>query len=105
MDVKQYYKKLRELEATMSEPYGLVVSSETPDGGRAGVLTEVPRRVACQLLLEGRARCASASEAEAYRQNEAAKREAYKHEQAASRIQFNLVPAAQNQPVAVKTVD
>jgi len=105
MDVKQYYKKLRELEATMSEPYVVVVSNETPDGGRAGVMTEAPRRIACQLLLEGRARQANASEVESYRQTEAARREDFEREQTASKIQFQLVPAALNQPTTVKTVD
>jgi hypothetical protein len=98
MDVRQYYKKLRELEAGMKEANVVVVSYETPDGGKAGVMTEVPRRNACQLLLEGRAREASEAEAEAYRQNETAKREEFKRIQAAGKVQFKLVPAGPDEP-------
>jgi len=93
MDVKQYFKKLRELEATIPQTDVIVVSSETPDGGKAGVMTEVPRRNACQLVLEGRARLASEAEAAAYRQCEEAKREEFQREQAAGKIQYQLVPA------------
>jgi hypothetical protein len=93
MDVKQYYKKLHELEATVKTADVIVVSNETPDGGTAGVMTEVPRRNACQLVLEGRARMANDAEAEAYRECEAAKRKEFVREQAASRIQYQLVPA------------
>jgi len=103
MDVRQYYKKLRELEASLPEADVVVVSYETPDGGRAGVLTEVPRRNACQLLLEGRAKVASQEEAEEFRQNEAAKREEFKRNQAASKIQFQVVASDLNKPAPAQT--
>lgn len=96
MDVKQYFKKLHELEAEVKEADVIVVSYETPDGGKAGVMTEVPRRNACQLVLERRARMASEAEAAAYRQCEAAQREEFAREQAASKIQYQLVPAELN---------
>lgn len=98
MDVRQYYKKLRELEAGMKEANVVVVSYETPDGGKAGVMTEVPRRNACQLLLDGRAKLASDAEADEFRQHEAAKREEFKRIQAASKVQFKLVPAGPDEP-------
>lgn len=105
MDVKQYYKKLRELEARISEPYVVVVSNETPDGGKAGVMTEVPKRNACRLVLEGRARQANAAEAEAYQASETLRREDFERQQAAGKIQFHLVPAAPNQPAMARAGD
>ena len=98
MDVRQYYKKLHELEATMPEANAVVVSFETPDGGKAGVLTEVPRRNACQLMLEGRAEVASQAQAEEFRRDEAAKRQEFKKIQAAGKVQFQLVPGESNKP-------
>jgi len=98
MDVRQYYRKLHELEARLPEADAVVVSFETPDGGKAGVLTEVPRRNACQLMLEGRAQLASDAEAEEFRQNEAAKREEFKKIQAAGKVQFQLVRSESNKP-------
>lgn len=103
MDVRQYYKKLRELEASMPEADAVVVSYETPDGGKAGVLTEVPRRNACQLLLEGRVRVASQEEAEEFRQNEAAKRKEFELNQVASRVQVQVVATELGRPAPVRT--
>lgn len=102
MDVRQYYKKLRELEASLPEADAVVVSFETPDGGKAGVLTEVPRRNACQLMLEGRAEVVSEAQAKEFRQNEAAKREEFKRIQAAGKIQFQVVAKDFNNPAPEK---
>jgi hypothetical protein len=103
MDVRQYYKKLHELEAGMPEAYAVVVSYETPDGGKAGVLTEVTRRNACELLLEGRARVASPAEAEEFRQNEAAKRKEFELNRAASKVQVHVVATEMGKPVPART--
>ena len=59
MDLKSYYQKLREMEAALPSDYVVVVSKETPDGGRAGTLTEVPRRLAAKLILDGAAELAT----------------------------------------------
>jgi hypothetical protein len=63
MDLKGYYRKLREVEAALPSDYVVVVSKETPDGGRAGTLTEVPRRVAAKLILDGAAELATEEQA------------------------------------------
>jgi hypothetical protein len=103
MDVRQYYKKLRELEATLPEADAVVVSKETPDGGKGGVMTEVARRNACQLLLEGRARLANDAEAEAYRQDEAAKRKAFVLNREAGRLQVQVVATELTKPAPART--
>ncbi|HUA18312.1 MAG TPA: hypothetical protein VMB25_06170 [Bryobacteraceae bacterium] len=66
MDLKVFYQKLKKIEQEITEPHVVVVSEETPDGGRAGQKTEVSRRLAAKLLLEGRARLASPPESEEY---------------------------------------
>ena len=36
MDLKEFFKRIREIEATIPEVYTLVVSMTTSDGGKAG---------------------------------------------------------------------
>jgi len=62
MDLKEFFKRIREIEATIPEVYTLVVSMTTSDGGKAGVVTETPRGIAATLIAEGRARLASPEE-------------------------------------------
>ncbi len=67
MDMKKFYSRVRELEAAISGRDAVIISEATPDGGRAGVYSEVPRCAAARLVAEGRARLATAEEAESYR--------------------------------------
>jgi hypothetical protein len=62
MDMKKYYKKLREIEATLPDEV-VLISKDTPEGGRAGVFTEAPRPVAARLIVEGAAERASEEDA------------------------------------------
>ena len=48
MDLRAYYQKIRDIEAEIVEEFPVVVSVEGPDGGRAGVRTEVTRRIAAR---------------------------------------------------------
>ena len=103
MDLRQYYKKLHELEAKMTEAHVLVVSVETGDGGREGVITEVARRNACQLILEGRARRADQNESDDFRYAELVKRDEYQSAKTASRMQFQMVPIETGRPTPAKS--
>ncbi len=67
MDLKAYYQKLRTTEGSIAEPQAILVSLATPDGGRAGVLTEAPRAVAAKMIVEGSARLATEEESEGFR--------------------------------------
>jgi hypothetical protein len=62
MDLKVYYKKIRETASTIPEEFAVVVSKESPDGGKAGVMSEVTRQQAARLVVEGRARLATKEE-------------------------------------------
>ena len=67
MDVRAYYQKIRKVEAEIPEPYVVVVSRETPDGGKAGVLTEVSRALAAKLIVEDQAAQATPEQTEEFR--------------------------------------
>ncbi|MFN7995894.1 MAG: hypothetical protein U0Q18_19945 [Bryobacteraceae bacterium] len=91
MDLQVYYKRIRDIEESLKGPSVVVVSQETPDGGREGVRTEVSRRVAAKMLVEGVARIATEEETAAFLSEQA---EAKKHAEqaaAAARVQFALL--------------
>jgi hypothetical protein len=91
MDVKVYYQKVKQVEDTIGEPHVVVVSEATPDGGRAGVRTEVTRRVAAEMVVEGRARLATREEASAFREETAAASRAAARALAAKRMQIRVI--------------
>ena len=68
MDLQMYYQKIREMETKIADEFPLVVSMATADGGKGGTKTEVARRLAAKLLVEGLARLASKDELKAYRE-------------------------------------
>ena len=104
MDVKQYFRKMREIEESLTEPYPVVVSLETPDGGKAGSICEVPRVVAAKMILERRANLASIEQKELFfQQQEAAKKAAEKAE-LARRVQVAILADPDLQTTAAKTV-
>lgn len=94
MDVKLYYQKLRQVEAGIAEPEVVVVSLETPDGGRAGVRTEVARLTAARMVIEARARLATAEEAAEYHEQVAEARRAAEQAAAANRMQITVISEA-----------
>ena len=91
MDVKQYYRRLREIENAITENYPVVVSLETADGGRAGVLSEVPRGIAAKMILEGRAALPSEVEKKQYIEQQAAAKVSAERNELAKKIQLTLV--------------
>ncbi|MGA8030064.1 MAG: hypothetical protein WB992_23200 [Bryobacteraceae bacterium] len=107
MDVKQYYRKVREVEATVSDPYPLVISLETSDGGKAGRGSEVSRELAAKLIVEGRAVLANEKDKELYHQRQAAMKKAADKVEFARRVQVAIVSDSdlQSQSSAYKSND
>lgn len=66
MDLRLFYQRMRKLEHEITDPHVVVVSLETPDGGKPGVKTEVTRANAALLVVEGRSRLASKAETAEY---------------------------------------
>jgi hypothetical protein len=91
MDLKAYYRKLREIERQVLDDYVVVKSLATPDGGVAGRLTEVAKNVAAKMVVDGLAELADPAESEAFRKEalEQKKREDQRRE--AARIQFTVL--------------
>lgn len=67
MDLRAYYRRIRDIAAEMHEDSVVIVSRATSDGGRAGVKTDVPRAVAAKLIAEEKADAADPEEAAAFR--------------------------------------
>jgi hypothetical protein len=91
MDLQVYFKKIRAMEENLKDPSVVLVSHETPDGGRQGVRTEVPRRIAARMIVEGGARLATAEEAREFQEQKAEAKRQADQLAAASRMQFTVI--------------
>lgn len=94
MDLRVYYQKLKKIEQEITDPHVVVISHETPDGGKANQKTEVSRHAAARLVVEGRARLASAEEAAEYRNAAEQSRQTAEQRAIAQKIQVNVVSEA-----------
>jgi hypothetical protein len=66
MELRSFFQLLREAEAAITSEHVVVASEATPDGGKAGIFTEVSRANAARLIVERRARLATADESAAF---------------------------------------
>jgi len=73
MDLRAYYERIRTVEALIDTMFAVVTSRATPDGGRAGVKTELPRAAAARLIADGKADLATAEETAQYQAQAEAK--------------------------------
>jgi len=92
MNLKSYYQALRELEQSLTEPFAVLASQTTPDGGKEGLLTEVPKELAAKMIVDGRARLASADAVREFQEKKAEAKKTADTEAAANRMQMTLVP-------------
>jgi hypothetical protein len=92
VDLRAYYKKLREVERGIADPFPVVVSVETTDGGREGVKTEVARHAAAKQIVEGRARIATVDETRVFHEENHAARLSAEQVAAVNRMQFVVLP-------------
>lgn len=95
MDLKRYYQKIRQVESTIVDPFAVVVSLETADGGKAGTVTEVPPRVAAKMVVDGVAKLASPEDAQRLRAAQAEAQRAAEEAAAASRVQLTVLPTVE----------
>ncbi len=73
MDLRAYYEKIRQVEEAISGDFAVVISRATPDGGRAGVRSELPRTAAARLIADGKADLANPEETARFLADAAAK--------------------------------
>jgi hypothetical protein len=91
MDLRVYYQKIREVESTIGVEYPVIVSKDTGDGGLEGTKTEVARKLAAKMVVEGQARLATADEAVAYRESLAERIRQAEQAAAAARLQISVL--------------
>src|ERR1035438_6522235 len=94
MDLRAYYQKIRETEAGMTSKNVVLVSLATPDGGKPGVVTEVPTPIGARMVVEGSARQATEAEASTFRERQSSAKQAADDILAASKVQVVIVPTS-----------
>ncbi len=67
MDLRAYYQKIRKIEAEIKDAVVVIVSRETPEGGKAGARTEVARGLAARMIAEEKADLATPEDAAQFR--------------------------------------
>jgi hypothetical protein len=92
MDLRMYYQKIRDTQATIAEPFPVVESCETPDGGPAGRLSEVTPALAARMIVEGAARLATEADAAAFREERATAKQAADEAVTAAKVQMTFLP-------------
>src|SRR5580698_8290632 len=94
MDLRAFFQKLRKIEQEIVDPHVVMVSHETPDGGRAGQLAEVSKSNAARLILEGHARLATDAESADFRSAARKALEEAQQRQLAEKVQVNVISDA-----------
>lgn len=94
MDLKAFYQKLRQVEASLTEKDVVIISQETPEGGRANVPIEVRREVAALMIVDNRARLATPEEAAAFQEHKAEAKKAADQQAASGRLQLTVISDA-----------
>ncbi|MGE5647832.1 MAG: hypothetical protein ACM336_18815 [Acidobacteriota bacterium] len=94
MDLRAFYQKIRQVEASLPEQDVVVISLETADGGRAGVPVEVARAAAARMIVEGRARLATADETADFRERMAEAKRAADRLLTAGKLQVTVISDA-----------
>jgi hypothetical protein len=94
MDLRVFFQKLRKIEQEITAPDVVMVSHETPDGGRPGQLAEVSRSVAARLILEGHAHLATPEEAAEFQAAAQKAREEAEQRLMATKVHVNVISDA-----------
>jgi hypothetical protein len=102
MDLKIFYQKVREAEMQITDDPTIVVSFETSDGGKADVVSEVPRPVAARMIVEGKARAAEGPEAAQYRKQIDDARRRIDEETDARRVQVRVISESELRSIRAK---
>lgn len=92
MDLREYYKTIRKVEESISEPFPIIVSLETENGGKAGVMTEVTRSLAAKMVVDRRARLATQEEAEQFRAAIQKQRAEAELQRMKEKVQLMMIP-------------
>jgi hypothetical protein len=94
MDLRGYYRKVREIEASIDEEFPVIKSLATEDGGNAGQLTEVTRAIAARMVNDGIAVMAPPDEVREFRRLAEEARQQEEQRRRAAEIQFTILSEA-----------
>jgi len=95
MNMRTYYQKIRDIEQAILEPVVILESNETADGGKEGLLTEVPKRLAAKMIVDGRARLANEQSTREFHEKKAEAKRTADQEAITNKMQMMLVPTAE----------
>lgn len=98
MDTRVFFKKVRLVESGIVDPFVVIVSLETSDGGKPGIMTEVQRFAAALLIVEAKARLATADEAGKFKAAEEEVRHGFEQLEASRHLQVTLVAESDLKP-------
>ncbi|MDZ4798330.1 MAG: hypothetical protein SGI92_09220 [Bryobacteraceae bacterium] len=98
MDIRAYFHKLRETERSIGPEWVVVVSNDTPNGGKAGRLIEVSRASAAKTIIDGSARLATEEETQNYRDDVARDVEQAQAEEEARRVHLMFTTEKPERP-------
>jgi hypothetical protein len=90
MESREFFRRARKLTADLGQPFVVVRSKETADGGQAGVLSFVNAETAARLILRDLAELATKPQADDYFAADATRRAAFEAEQMRDRIHVAL---------------
>jgi hypothetical protein len=95
MDLRVYYQKIRDAEAKIEDEFPVVMSRETGDGGKEGTLTEVPRRIAAKMVVEGTAQVVSPAQKQAFQDAQAEARRLADQLAAAAQVRVTVLSSSE----------
>jgi hypothetical protein len=95
MDLRLYYQKIRDAAAKIEDEFPVVVSRDTGDGGKEGTLTEVPRRIAAKMVVEGLAHVVSPVQKQAFLNAQAEAKRVADQLSAASQVHLTVLSSSE----------
>ena len=94
MDLKKYYRRIREIEAALEDEFPVLKSLATEAGGLGGKLTEATKIVAARMVVDGVAELASAEEAAEFRRLAEENRKREEERRRGEQVQFHVLSEA-----------
>ena len=101
MDIRAYFNKLRQTERSIGPEWVVVVSNDTPCGGKAGRFIEVSREIAARMITDGSARLATDFETQEFRDDVARQVEQAQAEEEARRVRLTFTTDKPERPVRI----
>jgi hypothetical protein len=99
MNIRAYFQKVRDVEASIPGEIVRVVSLAGDDGSINGVITEVTRAAAAKLIVDQKARLATSEEVESLLAVHEEARRRIREEQAAQRVQVTILTESQAEAI------